>query len=254
MNDNLNIFEQALDKLAFRQPVPVEARRFALYNKRKVLELTLRQFGDYSFFYGLTLRIYFYTKRLGINLSVLQSKIVLLAIAAIVGGALYTAVMHSAGILQRDASVINNNSISPAYVKEDQTQVEPAIKYPAKKDGGFSKQLSNVKYRIGIEKFSGDIIDNTTLNNITDKISDQLINLKGADRIINLRKGKKDKNMNLLLSGNVEQLGSTYIITTKIIDIESTRVLFVSSEEIKNIDRINNVISNLATKTAEQFE
>ena len=61
--------------------------------------------------------------------------------------------------------------------------------------------------------------DDAVLNNITDKIADQLINLKGADRIINLRKRKKDKNMNLLLSGTVELLGSTYIITTKIIII-----------------------------------
>ncbi|MFH0976607.1 MAG: hypothetical protein V1874_12565 [Spirochaetota bacterium] len=248
MNDNLNIFEQALVKLKFREPVSAEARRFALYNKQKVLEATLRSFGDYSFFYGLTLRIYFYTKRRGISLSVLQSKIVLITLAAIAGGALYSAAMFASGIMQRDASVANRHSVIPAYHKTDQIQQEPAIKYPAKKEIN-----SNVKYRIGIERFSG-AVDDTVLNNMTDKFTGELTGLKSADKIINLSKGKQTKNINILLTGTVEKLGSAYIISVKIINVENSVVLFVFTEELKNIDNFNSAISNIAQKTAQEFK
>jgi hypothetical protein len=251
MNDNLNIFEQALDKLAFRQPVPFEARQFALYNKRKALELTLKKFGDYSVYYGLVLRIYFYAIRLGITLSVLQSKIILFAVSAIACGALYSAAYLTANILKKGVAIPNNIHINYSAESGQEIQSERMESHPVEKNDKLKKQPNTIKNRIGVERFSGEAVDEKLLDSLTDNLAEKLISLRGKERVINLRKGIRKKNINLLLSGSIEKLGNQYIITAKIINVENSNVLFITTEETNDAGKIEKIISDFAEKAAE---
>ncbi|MBN2040155.1 MAG: hypothetical protein JW864_08950 [Spirochaetes bacterium] len=80
MNNNVSVFTKVLQNLSFRQGLDHESKQFALKYKRKALEITLKHFGDLNFIYRLVLRIYFFTKRTGHSLSVLQCKILLAVI------------------------------------------------------------------------------------------------------------------------------------------------------------------------------
>lgn len=240
MNDNLNIFERILQRFSFREPVPGEARGFALYYKRKALELTFKHFGEYNVFYGMAMRAYFAAKRAGINLTISQVKIILLLgsffAGAALAGAIYfynytgTAAETDGG---RDVATIIPQTFP---VADPQKIIKPET---------LSEKL---RYRIAVEQFSGEAIDRIILNKITDKVADRLSVTAGKQSVINLRKGRREKNYNRLLSGSVERLGNTYMITARIIDIESSKVLFVTTEETDDAAEIDTVCEIISRK------
>ncbi len=237
MNDRLNIFEGLLNKFAFRESVPVEARRFALNYKRKALEITLKHFGELNLFYGYVLRVFFSVRKAGFNISVLQSKILLSFIILIASGAVYASVIY-----YTDS---DNGTVTNERGEQERKTILKEIKDKPdaiKKEANIKEPVA-IKYRFGVQQFTGDVIDVSVLNRVTDSIADKLIKREGRDSIVNLKRIGKYHNYNRLLTGSVERLGMTYIITAKIIDVESSKVLYVTTEEAASIEGIEEACS-----------
>ena len=76
MSEQINIFQRVLERYKFQEPMSADMQKYMLTSKRDMLLQTLKSVGEYGFFYGLVLRVFFGAKRIGISLSVVQSAIV----------------------------------------------------------------------------------------------------------------------------------------------------------------------------------
>lgn len=265
MNGQINVFEKVLQKLALRTPLDDKIKAIALSYKRKALVITLKNFGDYTFTYGIILRFYFAAKRMGYSLSVIQCKIILAAASAVISFAVASAVYFSLKPLHKGAgteiSFLNKDKIitQDTIPQKPKDEIKSDSNYYKTRTSVAGSETSNltaisVKTRIGIETFSGTVPDGKLLNDITNKIAAHLIELKGKKKIIRISDKRKKINVNFLLTGSVEKLGNTYIINSKLINIENSEVIFITSEEVKEIDKTDQTCSNIAEKTASYLK
>jgi len=99
MSYNIDIIDRLLKRFKFKQPVPEDIQGSVLdFNKEALVE-TLKNFGEYSIVYGLNIKIYYLSSRLGVGLSIVQSKIVLSIILFLVGVILTAGVLFAVDFL-----------------------------------------------------------------------------------------------------------------------------------------------------------
>ena len=110
------------------------------------------------------------------------------------------------------------------------------------------------RYRIGIEQFGNENIEIEKSRKITGRISTRLAETLGRGNVIGITSGKRDKNINLLLTGSVGRLGDMIMISTKIIDIEKGKVIFATSENIKSENEINNSCDRISRNITEKIK
>lgn len=244
MNNKSNKFERILQKFALRQPMPVKIQNYILDYKRTALMETLKEFGEYNIIYGYVLRLYYLSQRLGIGLSVAKAKVALALLSLIVVVILTTGILLYAYFPNNNIEPLTpGKKIKNVYTDKIETQKPVIIKHIKKKI-----KKNDLSFRLGIKTFNGKVVDKNVLNNITVKIAGELIKARGSDRIVELSKVRKRRNVNLLLTGSVEKLGSTYIVSAKVIDVERSGVVFVTDEIVDNIDMIDNACSKIAER------
>ena len=251
MNDNINIFERALYRFAFKEPLPEHIQQAIQSYKKESLVQTLKELGEYNIAYGLILKIYYLTKRLGISISVAQSKMIFGIISFLIGIVLTIVLSIAIKNIGITENTVIDNTKKNEFMKEESKTYKQIINKKSQID---KKKNKNTKFRIGIEEFTGDLIDKSILKKITDNLAYKFIQIKGKNRIIDLRSNRGQSHINLLLRGSIEKLGETYIITAKIIDIESSRILFITTEEAESIDSIKDACSMIAERAAESLK
>jgi hypothetical protein len=77
MKDSTATIENILGRFRFREPVPTETRKLAVSNRSRALVLALIAVGEYGFFYGMAVKVFFMSRRVGVRLSIVQSKVLL---------------------------------------------------------------------------------------------------------------------------------------------------------------------------------
>jgi hypothetical protein len=209
----------------------------------KSLINSLRIHNEYNFFYGTIIRALFITKRFGFIFKAAQMKYFLYVVIFLFFSAVSIIGLYSIGI--------------PEYSGNTEQQVKPLERFDTKTNNNTSHKVttkSEIKTRLGIEKFTSDTVTLAVLETITDAISDNLTRTKGEDKIVNLRYGKKDKYINRILLGSVRKLGDAYIITTRIIDVEKSSVIFATDETVSSEAEINSACLKIAEKVSQIIE
>jgi hypothetical protein len=69
MNNVAGLLKEVIRKYKLEQPVPDQVRSYLHAVKRSVLVDVLRKSGNYGFYFGLLLRIYFLARKMGIAIS-----------------------------------------------------------------------------------------------------------------------------------------------------------------------------------------
>lgn len=248
MNSSIRSFERILERFRFREPVPDSVQAYILSTKRRAAIEVLKEVENYSFAYGMALLVYYSSRRMGIRPTIVQSKIIAAALMLI---ALFsiafvawlfvpeTAPERGAPPRSRITSTATATASSPK-VQTDEKRLD-------------EKTAPSVRYRLGVETFTSDVVTSSERKRIADKITNELVRLAGPDRVVRIGVVGR-KNVNRVLLGAIEQLGDTYIITAKIVDVERSRVLFSTSESAGTEQEIDTACERIARKAAGHVE
>ncbi len=252
MNERAKILETVLDRFSYRGPLSPDVQKYMLSCKQQAAAATLQHFGDYNFFYGLSMKVFFRTRRLGFRLSVRQCRAVL-AIAASILAAIIAAGIISAWGSRAEYPVTVNR---PAAVEVGPEKEKVTIKTEMKKTRtkkAKAESAARVRYRLGIETLASSAVSGDEAEYITGLITDELVRLKGSSKVQRIEK-KGRKNANMILLGGIEKLGEKYIITAKIIDAEKGSVMVTFYEKAGSRNEVPAACVKIAGSAAERIE
>lgn len=240
MSERVSAFENLLERCKLRAPVPEDLRGHAIRGRENINDI-LKKSGSYGIILGIIFKLFLIFRDLGIRASFLQIKI-LLAVAAAgvtvsvpVGGyyALKYISVESTEIMNEDAEQ-GISEIQPLQGLEKKVSEQKALP-PAG------------KYEIGISDFTG----NADIRGLVgDRIGNRLISVIGKKRITPLDYSYRDR-VSKIITGTVQRFGDKYLITAKIIDVETSRVIDVVSDKADrdNIDLVcDAIIDKLSDK------
>lgn len=256
MNGIINIFQKLLERFRFGDPISEADQQYMLKNKFSAFRSVLKKVGQYSLVYGATLRIYFSAQRAGVKLTLAQSKLVLALLVILLSGGLAIA-----GIIlpkYTDSTIIIPDKTCQkeygAIPQKDKKNKKPEKSTKKAKNKDRQKETTvddSPNYRFGVESFTGRV-EKSTIHTATNGIYHHLRRLKGKRKVI-IQKGKR-KNINRLIIGNINKFGNSYIITTRVIDIQTSKVLYAVSDEAETEGEINKACARIANKIARKIE
>jgi hypothetical protein len=246
MIHEIDIFRRLIDKYRFTEPIAPEVQSHVTRSRARALMSSLKAVKHYSFVYGFVMTVYFEARKMGLKPSIFACRIISLimaiTVAAMLAGAVYLA-----------ASSATNAELKPALPDTVPSKTGSTdLRDNTRPDDGPPKIFA-AKYRLGVQPFTAANVDSAKANDITRKIFNELINLKGSKKVIKIGTAKS-KNVNRMLMGSVGKMGKRYVISAKVIDVEKTNVLFGASENATTDDDIDRACGNIAQKVSEWVE
>lgn len=247
-----------LDRFRLREPVPADIRMFVAATKRDSAVRVLRHHGVYGAAFGAALILFHGARRLGIRLAMRQARI---ALAGIVMIAL-TLIIIIFAIIFNSTDVYNRiNNIDGALHDDIHGRRVPGKSdpVPSRDEGGKQhpeKTLpgASVHCRLGVELFTGGALGAEETRRVTGLVARELILLRGAEKVVLLPGAGRKKIANLALLGGVEKLGGAYIITAKIVDMQTGRVTSSFVESADSASGVDDACRRLAAKAAEKVD
>lgn len=236
--NQIETFRKLLDKFKFTNAIPTNVQIYVSGNQKRALINSLKNIKASSLFYSFVLTIFFALRKKGYAMSLPICK----AIAWIT--LISTASFTSGGIAYIAASSIKEETmIEQPVVTEKHTEIKQ------------SRQIQ--KYRLGVSRFMSRNDDTLLSEKVTAIIAEELSAKLGNDYVLMINNERNSKKVNLMLMGAVGKLGNELIISTKIIDVESSRVLFAENTEVNGENDIQSkakhVSENIARFIREQY-
>lgn len=250
MNSSIQTFDLVLEKYRFREPLPEADRRAALRLKSESLRRVLEANGRYGAAYGLVLWFFFRARKFGLKPTLVQAKALLagLAMAAAVcaAGGTYAAVRFFTAppIIQRSIPEVGDPIRAAAPVIPARNPAEGRT---------AAASASGPALDLVIDDFTGKKLDGTAREHITDLVTKQLAETRGIT-IGRASERNRNRSSRLLLMGSVDSFGEAYLIHVKIVDSETTRIVFSASEKAASAKDLERAASSIAGKIAVLFD
>ncbi|MCP4134699.1 MAG: hypothetical protein GY754_27235 [bacterium] len=196
---------KVLEQCGLAEPVPEEYQKILRKKRRKELVKLLKKAGDYGFFEGAVLYVFFAFAKMGLRLSVFQSAVVLgvasVAVAAGVSSGGYTAIDHF--VLSKSAP---EKTVEETKIVKKETPVPKKIKY-----------ISPVYLSI-----DGTNIDKKVLSSIEQKIKKYFLRNR-------MRISKK-----YLISGEVNCLDEKYFVKIEAFNSKTLEKVYLKRVEVRS--------------------
>jgi len=258
MNRAVEILRAVLDRFKLREPVPADIRGYIAARKREAAADVLRHYGQYGTAYGAVMAVFYGFRRLGFRPSMKQTKAFLsgcIAIALITAITIFVILLYDTKLDYRPKIIDSEKGGAQGLIVPERDDDVPHAK---KKDDTAAPEktepVSVVRYRLGVETFSGDALEAGESRRVTDMIAGELIRLKGPEKVVLLRGRERRKLANQALLGSVEKLGSAYIITAKIVDVQSGRVTASFDESADSVADLDAACRRVAARAAGKVE
>ncbi len=245
MNNDINKYQQLLDKLKLSRPVPEKTQKYAIKSGDRNLKQILKKTGYYSAFFGMILALYRWMRFVGINATLLKGKILLSVITA---GVVSSAVVLSPKIAERHIGYNQAPEISEQKGEANLPGNRALEKKPAPGSIGTDNPIGSAQ--IGIQAFSGD---EEAGRIITSKMAANISESFGAGNVAFIARDKKVK-LDRLLMGSVRTFGDTKYITARIINVKDSSVEHVFSEEYHTDSEMKNACRRISEKIAEKLK
>ncbi len=242
MSERIEQFSRVLDRLGFAEPAPPELQEYIRKVKRRQFRKTLKRTGAYSLVFILISYIYFTLKKIGISVTIYKSA----AILAL--GSSITAVSIGAGAYFAAKKIIAPAEEIKIEKIQQEENVTAAVPVPVKKEPDNADTLENIRKRIGVQPFDAANADVSMSVRVTDMIAAGLAALRGADYVVNTRREKSGKRTGMLLKGSVEFLNGEYTLTAKVVDVQTLKVIYYTSETAATENDIDSACSKIAEK------
>lgn len=248
MNSEVQNFEKLLVKYKLCDLKPEKVQNMAISSGKENLLIILKKTGHYSIIFGLVYKLYYFLKGLGINATLFQTKIILLAItvnaaASLTVGGVY---IKKAYFNKKSTNILyNENTVESKKITETPANSIKTYKKNEPNEGILSRR----EYEIGIAEFQGD---STDALKITSKISENLTGIIGHDKIIflnNTNRGKVEK----ILTGSVRRVGKEKFVTVKLVNVEDSKIISILSEKINSDDELESTCRKISESIAKMY-
>ena len=209
--------------------------------------MTLKKYNQYNFFYGTAIRTFFKARKLGLKVSMAQSKIVAgigisaISLAFTAGGVyayLYITETEPSAVVRKDVVKEKEIEKKGAEIKT----AKPAAVKPARSKEKYDRAVT----RLGINTISSTKKDSKIAADITAKIYRKIRAAKGPNRVVYSKKSISKKSVNRQFSGRLTKLGSTYILAVSVINNESSISIIESTVKYKNKSEIDSKVDEIA--------
>jgi hypothetical protein len=250
VNRSIDILQRLLERFRLTQPLPADIRAHVLATKRRRFVATLRRTGDYTVLFGASAWIFFTLRRFGIGISVTKSAFILTMAALTLAGAVSTGVYFAvvralprpgdAFIEKKDEGMISH---APAT---EQSAVKSAVTDTPPEDPDV------VRNRSGVALFTAAGAERDVVLKITDTIARELALLKGSDRIVSLRLGRK--KVGRMILGSVEKLEGSYTITARVVGVADSKIISFATENAATRDELEDAGRKIARELARHIE
>lgn len=244
MIDNINRFNEVLKKYKLVDETPSKVQEHIRMHKNREFRKALKKAGGYSVLTGLISAFFFLFKRLGINISFFGTAVVVGVSATAVTVALTAGIVT--GVLklhQTDHSVIQKKDV-PAVTQGGAVS----------KTGKADEPAEVIARRFGVQPFIAENVSSRFALIISDEISKTLSGLAGSGHVINLRRGRRGKEIGMMVMGSVEKFDSEYVVNVRVTSVMTSRILFYSSASFKNKSEYKKACSTLSAKINQAFK
>lgn len=247
MINEMKILQDLLDKYKVTRPVPAGVRRDILAHKRKNFVAIMKKLDRYSPLLGAFLLIYFLLRKFGIIATLKQCGVILAISAA----------LTIAGVSTGAYMVIKHVLYTPSPVELQKERTDNSkIKDEAKSLSVIdysSPPLRDVKNIIVFQPFDGMNASTGEISQVSGTIQNELTHIRGSKNIISSQVHSPEASTRLLLIGTVRKMGGNFAITAKVIDRESGKIHFATTEEAQ-ADTLTIVSKKLAKEISDNIE
>lgn len=235
MKEMINTFTRVLERFKFREALPETVRKLLYAYRKDSIRNALRHFGEYTVMNRMTVNTFYAARAVKLRPSMAQSRAAIWISSALAVVLLLIGYMLFAGV--------NEPVEVPAVVHVPETEVIQEVEKEKPVLPEEKIEIVNVK-RIAVKPLTSSFMNKRALNSATDAIYKRLSALKGRERVINLKSGKQ--GYSYLLSGSVEKLGKTLIISADLVDAESGKVIYNKLERTNDAESINKIFRQIA--------
>lgn len=249
MNGKGEILRQVLEKLRLTRPVPAETRARILATKGERFRSTLRRTGDYTVVFGAVAWFFFLLRRFGIGISITGSAVILALITASLATAVSTGAYFAA---------FRTELPPPGSIEKKEGMMippSPATERTAAKGAApdaASEDLDVVRNRSGVTLFTAAGAERDVALKVTDAVTRELASLKGSDRIVSLRLGRK--KVGRMILGSVEKIEGSYTITARVVGVGDSKIISFASESAATRDDLEMASRKIARELARNIE
>ncbi len=255
MKKPIDILNNILLKYKFTESVPLSIQQQIGTYSMKALKGTLQKFGEYSFFYGVTIKVLIAFRKFGLRISIIQMKVILVIVSGVI----------TAGIVFSTYAIINNNQLdnkqNETTIKESNESKKLAKLIENKKDtikkkllgDRNHKELLTIKNSVGVSIFKSAALSKEKLVYISHMFSAELLKLLGDKQVV-LTMQRNRKAVEFLLLGSVEKLGDTFIMQSKIVHVKQSKIVVSLSDSFDSWELVHSSIKKLALKLAKKIK
>lgn len=227
--------KELLIKYKMDRPLPDDQRRRMRKIKKHTLVTIIKKQGKYSTFLFVVISFYLWIKRVGISLSLGKSAVVILSAITVLGGA------AAAG-----AIYIISRSAAPEMECIEQGRNAPA----GEARGSGRTTAPNYRAIIVPLEYDPEIGQAGALAN--NLIRNELNGMKGGAAVTPPGSSGSDKAKKIL-TGSVVKLENMYTITVRIIDRNTSRILYFGSENAESEHDIPRACRELSARIADKL-
>ncbi|MCU0821325.1 MAG: hypothetical protein MUC95_02485 [Spirochaetes bacterium] len=244
MNERVEQFHRVLDRMSLVEPASPELQEHIRRIKSTQFRKTLKRAGAYSLSFALISYVYFALKKAGISISIYKSAAIVALgssiTAASIGVGAYVAV-------KKITAPEEDIKIEKVLQKE---KITASVSVPEKKETAVPDSLEMIRKRIGVQLFDSANVEDSLPGRVTDAIAGDLAARRGAGYVINRREEKSGKRAGMILKGSVEFLDGVYTVSAKVVDVQTSRVVYYTSETAASEKEIDGACGRIAKKIA----
>ncbi|MCP4135739.1 MAG: hypothetical protein GY754_32525 [bacterium] len=249
---NVELVGGLVKKYRVTMPIPGEDQNDALSSKKKVYKRILITLGLYSLFAGIGIYIYFFIKKTGFNLFLAKIAASFLLVLLIMMGAYFF--IDKFGVEKEMVleSRIEEQVNKPFFRKPDLKEVlvkSEAVKKIETVAGVDKKEAVAIDCRIGIKSFLGNTAGRKLRESAAQMISVELSRLKGHGYSKVLASFSNQKT-EYVLTGTIEKLGDTFLLFVKIIEHDTSSIVFAAKEKIYSSGGLEDACKKIARRIA----
>jgi len=247
---DIKLLQGLLEKYRVAEPVPAAVRVRVIAGRRRNLVEILKKLDRYNPLLGAILLVYFLFKKLGLSVSLIQSAIVFFTVTAIsVAGVTTGSYIAVKRIMDKAPQVeLQKDLTDKTATAEPKVTDKPES---IKANDESTPVLRDVKNVIYLQPFDGTNAQGGDIALVSSTIQRELVRLRGVKNIVT---GKASgQSSRLLLLGTVRKHDTLYAISAKVIDSDTGRIRFATTEEAKS-DSLILISKKLAKEISDNIE
>lgn len=228
--------ERLLAEYGLRTPVPADYRSYILARKPRLYRRILKSAGRLTLFGAVGASIYFLFKRIIAGITITKIVLTILTMVSFsLGGYLAVRYIYPPHIAGDDAPAIHRSG-------SDERHLRAIIKTGDK---------AAFEYQIAIRPLSGRSDDTAVRLRATEYILHEMASLrgKGFARISLGGDGSR-----YVLVGSVESAGGTMALLVKVVEVETSEIVFAAQEKLKSPEELADACVRITRRIASRVE